>query len=212
MGILINKEAEEFVFGSQISTGYGYGDGSGYGYSYGDGSGYGYGYGYGDGDGSGYGDGDGNIGIFNDYKVYMIDHVQTIISSAHKNIARGFIINKDFTLEKTFIAKGQNNMFAHGSTIKEAMKSLREKILKNLEPEETIEKFKKKFKKDKEYKGTDFYEWHHYLTGSCKQGRDNFVRNHELDLNKKYSVKFFIDICKDDYNGEIIKRLEKEYE
>lgn len=61
------------------------------------------------------------------------------------------------------------------------------------------------------YKGTEFYTWHHILTGSCEMGRNSFVKNHELNLENKYTVKEFIDICKNDYGSEIIRKLEKLY-
>ena len=166
----------------------------------------GYGYGYGDGYGSGYG-----IKSFNGKVIYLIDHVQTIITNVYKNVAKGFIVNNDLTLDPCYIAKGLN-MFAHGTTSKDAIRALREKIFDNLEPEEAIEEFRKKFKKNKKYKGTDFFEWHHILTGSCEAGRNNFVKNHELDLNEQFSVNEFIKICEDDYGGSVIKQLKQYYE
>jgi hypothetical protein len=175
-------------------------------------TGYGSGYGYGSGDGSGYGsgDGDGDIKKFNQYNVYEIDGVLTIITSIHKNIAKGFILNKDLTLEKCYVAKGQN-LFAHGETSKKAIESLQEKIFEDLDPEEAIEEFRKKFNNTDKYKGTEFYTWHHILTGSCEMGRNNFVKNHELNLENKYTVKEFIGICKNDYGSEIIRKLEQFY-
>lgn len=71
-------------------SGSGSGDGSGYGYGYGDGSGY------------GYGDG---IKTFNGDKVYIIDDIPTIIKHVHDNVAKGYILNDDFTLTETFVAK-----------------------------------------------------------------------------------------------------------
>ena len=206
-------------YGSGDGSGSGYGDGSGYGsgsgsgYGSGSGSGYGYGSGDGSGSGSGYGYGDGSgygLRTINNKNIYLIDGISTIIESIHNNIARGFIFNRDFTFEKCYIAKG-HNYFAHGETIKEAIENLQEKIFDDLEPEEKINEFKKIFEKDKKYKGTEFYKWHHTLTGSCKMGRDNFVKNHDIDLNKEYSVKEFIEKTKNDFGGDIIKRLEEYY-
>lgn len=39
----------------------------------------------------------------------------------------------------------------------------------------------------------------------------HFVRDNEIDLNKKYSVKEFIKICENAYGGEIIRDLKKNY-
>lgn len=98
-----------------------------------------------------------------------------------------------------------------GKTLKEALQSLQQKIFENMNTEEAIEKFKEKFENNKKYKGTEFYIWHHILTGSCKMGRDSFVKNHNLDLEKKYTVKEFIKECEKDYGGEIIKQLKEYY-
>jgi len=192
-------------YGSGDGSGYGNASGSGSSYGSGDGSGYGNGngYGYGNGYGSGYGNG---ISKYNNHYVFIIDNISTIITSIHGNVAKGFILNKDLTLEKTFIAKG-NNKFAHGKNLKEAVADLQEKIFDDLDIEEKIEMFNKQFNRVDKYNGEEFYKWHHILTGSCTAGRDNFVRENNLDLKKLYTVDEFIEITKDSYGGNIIKRL-----
>ena len=119
-------------------------------------------------------------------------------------------MNKDFTLTQCIIAKG-NGYFAHGKNLKEAQKSLREKIFENMDSEEAIEKLLEKFKKGKKYKGSEFFEWHHYLTGSCLMGRESFVRNHNLNLEDTFTVEAFIEICEDDYGGTVIKQLKERW-
>lgn len=123
--------------GSGSGSGSGYGDGYGDGYGYGDGSGYGHGYG----DGSGYGDG---IKTFNGDKAYIIDDIPTIIKHVHDNVAKGYILNDDFTLTETFVAK-RNGKFAHGETLHEAFASLQEKLYDDSTEEERLEAFKKHF-------------------------------------------------------------------
>ena len=198
--------------GSGYGSGYGYGSGSGYGDGYGYGSGYGdgYGYGYGDGygSGSGYGDGSGLIS-FNGNKVYYIDGVATVIEKVHLNLAKGFIVNNDLTTEACFIAKGENK-FAHGATAKEARKALQDKIFEAMDTEEKIEAFIKAFKIGIKYPAKVFYDWHHKLTGSCELGRNAFVKNHGIDLEKgEYTVEEFIEKTKQDFGGDIICQLEE---
>ena len=198
-------------YGSGYGDGYDYGDGDGSGY--GSGSGYGDGSGDGDGDGSGYGDGDGDgLKSIINKKIYKIDGVNTIFEHINKNVAKGKIVNGDLTTEDCYIVKG-NNMFAHGETIKKAMQALQEKIYDNLDVDEAIAKFKEKFKqKNRKYKASDFYLWHHILTGSCEQGRNNFCKNNGIDLeNGRYTVLEFIKITENSYCGNIIKRLKKYY-
>ena len=193
----------EWLNDNPKNSGYGYGSGSGSGYGYGSGDGDG----SGSGDGYGSGDGDGIKSFWND-TVYIIDGVQTIIRQIKGNVAKGFILNKDFTLEPCYIVKG-NGYFAHGKDIREAQSSLREKIFEDMDSDEAIEQFMSKFEKDKSYKGTEFFEWHHYLTGSCLMGRQSFVRNHGLDLEKEYTVAEFIELTENDYGSEIIKQLKE---
>jgi len=206
----------------------GYGDGSGDGYGYGNDNGYGYGngwgYGNGDGDGSGYGDGSGDwngsgwargetlsneIKSINDRDLHMIDGIHTIIESVRGNIAKGKIFHIDLTTEDCYIVK-QNNLFAHGATLKQAQKALIDKVLVNLPIEDRIKEFKARFKPDKKYKGELFFLWHYRLTGSCEMGRHTFVKQHGINLDDEFTVSEFVDKVKYSYGGEIIKKLMEE--
>ena len=210
---------------------YGYGDGYGTGSGYstgsggGDGCDYNYGNGYGDSNGSGDGDGfsegygseDGsgeggdvsvmNIKTFNGHIIDYIDGVPTIITNIHNNVASGFIIGFDMTLMPCYVAKAGNS-FAHGETLKDAVKDAEAKEMGEMPIEERIEKFIEVFGSlDSEHMGEEFYDWHHILTGSCRMGRDKFCEENGIDLTKKYSVKYFLNITKNSYGGDIIKRI-----
>lgn len=206
-------------YGSDSGYGYGYGDGSGSGYGYGYGSGSGYGYGYGDGSGSGYGDGYGygdgsgygsGIEEINHQRVYKIDDVPTIITHMHGNVAKGYILESSLKIKPCFIAK-QNNLFAHGESLKEAIGSLQDKLFENLSVEERIDMFMQEFEHNKKYKGSIFFDWHNKLTGSCLLGRDTFVSNHQLSLDDEYTVDEFIELTINDYGKEIIRRLQSQW-
>lgn len=212
-------DGDDFGNGSGFSDGSGYGHGIGSGYDSGHGHGFGYGDGNGSGNGDGFSDGSGygcdvtnNHGVkeFMGRKVYIIDNVATIIDHVSGTVAKGAILNADMTLQPCYIVKG-NGLFAHGETLIKARDALISKILETMEPEEAIEEFLDKFKHGKKYKGTEFYEWHHYLTGSCEMGRDSFVRNHGIDLEDEITVEEFIAYCEDDFGGEIIKQLKERW-
>ena len=227
----------ETGYGSGSGSGGGYGSGSGsgggYGSGYGSGNGYGYGsvygngggggdgygsgdgdcggYGSGDGDGGGYGSGDGGgVEYINGQKVYIIDNIQTIITSVKGDIAKGYILNEDLSLSPCFVCKGENQ-FSHGATLHEAYKSLQEKLLEDKPTEERVRMFKEHFSNfDKAYPNKDLYDWHHILTGSCKMGRDSFAANHSIDVEHgSMTINEFIKLTKDSYNGDIIKMLIK---
>lgn len=161
----------------------------------------------GNGNGNGYGNG---VKEVDGKTVYIVDNVQTIITRVKLALAKGFILNDDLTLTPCYVAKG-NGYFAHGKTAKEAQKALQDKIFENMNTDEAIDKFLDEFEQGKRYKGDVFYKWHHYLTGSCEMGRDAFVRNHELDLNSEYTVDEFIELCKNDYGGEVIRELKERW-
>ena len=221
--------------GCGLGDGYGYGKGYGYGTGYGPGSGYntesggggghyygnGFGYSNGSGDGSGFSEGYGsedgsgegsgvsvmNIKTFNGHIIDYIDGVPTIITHIHNDVASGFIIGFDMTLIPCYVAKA-GNYFAHGKTLKDALKDAEAKEMGEMPIEERIEKFIEVFGSlDSEHTGKEFYDWHHILTGSCRMGRDEFCEENGIDLTKKYSVRYFLNITKNSYGGDIIKQI-----
>lgn len=182
-------------------SGNGYGDGGGDGNGYGGGSGYGGGRGYG-----------GGIKMLNNQLVHTIDNTQTIITSIKNNLAKGFIVQPDLSLLPCYIAKGENQ-FAHGNTIREALKSLQEKLLITIPIEERIVKFKKQFSSlKKKYKAKDYFDWHYFLTGSCNMGRMFFINQNSIDLNTdSFTVLEFIEKTENQYGSDIIKKLKESY-
>lgn len=192
-------------YGSGSGDGDGSGDGSGYSYGSGSGSGSGYGSGY------GYGSGDG-LKSFNKQFVYKIDHVPTIIAHIHGNVAEGFIVNKDFTTTPCFVVK-EKNKFAHGETLREAMRSLQEKLYDDSTEEERLAAFKEKFPEyDTPYPNEDLFSYHHVLTGSCLMGRKQFVKDNGLTLDGSTTVREFVKFTENAYGGEIIKKLKNIYQ
>ena len=180
----------------------------------GSGSGYGYGYGsgYGDGSGYGYGYGDGyGLKTFAGERVWYVDGVPTLIDHIRGDYALGRIINKDLTTPPCYIARVDNS-FAHGATLKEAVSDAESKAMEELPTEEWIARFRAVFPSlDATARCSEFHRWHHVLTGSCKMGRDTFVREHSLDMEKEYTVRFFLDITKGSYGDDIIQKLIESY-
>ena len=202
--------------GDGYCYGYGYGSGNGYGYSSGSGDGYGYCYGDGDGDGYcygyGYGSGDGyGVKEVNGDTVYIVDDVPTIIKSIRDNIAQGFILQHDLTLTPCYVVKEQNR-FAHGETLHDALSTLQEKLYDDSIEEERIEAFRKKFPKyDTPYPNRDLFAYHHVLTGSCRMGRESFCKDRGIDLDGSTTVREFVELTKDSYGGDVICKLPEVY-
>ena len=217
-----SDSGDGFSIGCDYRNGSGYRDGYGYGYGGYLGSGDGHSNGSGDGSGvsEGYGSIDGSgegggadiytIKTFKGHIVDYIDCVPTIITNIHNNVAIGFIIGFDMTLIPCYVAKA-GNYFAHGKTLKDAVKDAEAKEMGEMSIEERIEKFIEVFgSMDSEHTGKEFYDWHHILTGSCRMGRDKFCEENGIDLTKKYSVRYFLNITKNSYGGDIIKQIIKE--
>ena len=212
--------SDDFGYGHGYGDGYGSGLGSGLGSGYGDGSGYGSGLGYGDGSGygSGYGyrygsgDGDGSgVKEVNGDTVYIVDDVPTIIKSVRGNIAQGYILQRDLTQKPCYIVKEQNK-FAHGSTLHDAFTALQEKLYDDSTEEERIEAFRKKFPDyDTPYSNRDLFAYHHVLTGSCRMGRESFCEDKGISLDGSTTVREFINLTKDSYGGETIRKLPEVY-
>ena len=187
-----------------------YGSGSGDGY--GSGSGYGYGYGYGSGSGSGYGSGSGSgygygIKSFNGEPVHRIDGVNTLIRSVRGNTAHGAILNSDLTLTPCYIVK-QDNLFAHGETLREAMEALREKLFEDMPEDDRIDTFLQETAREKAYPTQYFYDWHHRLTGSCDMGRKQFACDHGVDLKHgMMTLTEFLELTENAYGGDVIRKV-----
>ena len=216
-------------YGFSDCSGCGHGCGSGQGYpsknGHGSGNGrgsgcsnfFGYGFGCECGRGceksDGYGEGSyyGNILTFNGNIVDFIDMLPTIIIQVNGNFAKGYIIKEDLTLESCYIAK-VGNFFAHGKTLKDAVTDAVKKQRKNMSIEERIKNFVETFGSlNSEHTGKEYYDWHHFLTGSCQIGRDKFCKAHDIALSKKYTVKYFLDITKNSYGSNVIKLVREAY-
>lgn len=200
--------------GSGCGSGRGFGDGSGY--ICGDGDGSGNGKGFGSDDGCGYGSGNGfehrrGVKELNGENVHLVDGIQTIIKSVHGNIAQGFILNSDLTLQPCYIVK-ENNKFAHGDTLHDAFTSLQEKLYDGSTEEERIEAFVKKFPNyDTPYSNRDLFDYHHVLTGSCRMGRESFCKDKGINLDGSTTVREFVSLTKDNYGSETIRKLPQAY-
>ena len=197
--------------GDGCGNGNGRGNGNGCGNGYGDGCGNSHGVSCGNGNGYGYGDCCGGVKEINGQAVYVIDNTRTIITSTHGNVAQGFILEHNTKLVPCYIAK-DNNHFAHGKTLREAFASLQEKLYDDSTEEERIQAFKRKFPSyDTKYSNQDLFVYHHVLTGSCRMGRESFANSRGISLSDKTTVRDFVQLTKDAYGGDIIKKLPKAY-
>ena len=142
----------------------------------------------------------------------MIDGVGTLLTSVHNNFAMGYILKSDLTLQPCYVAK-VGNFFAHGETLKDAMKDAQEKYDESLPIEERIANFKKQYPTlETKATGKELYDWHHVLTGSCRMGRDEFCSAKDVHMDAEYTIEYFLSITKDSYGSSVIKQVRESYE
>lgn len=191
---------EAFLHTDSTNSGSGGGKGSGSGFS--NGFSFSNGYGYSDGFG---------LKSLNGQSVDMIDGVPTILTRIIGNVAKGFIVGPDFLLAPTFVCK-QGNTFAHGETLHKAREALLEKLFDDMPTEERIAAFCKEFKSGVKRPAMDFFSWHHRLTGSCEQGRREFARQHDVDIDHdELTPEEFFALTRDSYGGSIIRQTEEAF-
>ena len=195
-------------YGNGNESGIGNGYGSGYGNGNGNGNESGIGNGYGSGYGSGYGDGDGiKIKQFKGNKVYYIDDIPCIFKSIHENYASVEVIDVDsFELKKAFIGKFEN-CFAHGETIRDAIEDARSKYYQSLDFDEVKEKLLAEFKEKGKLTVKELYNWHGIITGSCRFGRSQFQKEHNLKDDDLLTLEQFIELTKNAFGGDKIRNL-----
>lgn len=116
----------------------------------------------------------------------------------------------DLTLEPCYVFK-QDNIFAHGGTLREAHTALMDKLLEKMPIEDRVAAFVDAHQAEKSYSNTDFFEWHHRLTGSCKAGREAFAADHQVNMGSASTVSEFIALTENAYGGDIIRQLKEFY-
>ena len=149
---------------------------------------------------------------YNKCKVYYVDDIPTLIDQVRNMVAKGYMINRDKTLTPCYIVR-VGNSFAHGKTLKEAHRDALAKHMQNMSEEESIEMFVKEHPDlDGEHPCEDFFKWHNILTGSCEMGRTQFCHANSIEMDKAYSVRYFLEITKDAYGCSVIRKVRERYE
>ena len=103
-------------------------------------------------------------------------------------------------------------MFAHGEPLHKARDALLEKLFDDMPTEERIEAFCAEFKPGVKRSAKDFFSWHNRLTGSCEQGRIEFARQHDVDIDSdELTPEEFFALTRDSYGSSIIRQTEEAF-
>lgn len=151
------------------------------------------------------------IKTFNYQKVHYIDNIPTVLTHVKTNVAHGYMINSDLTTTQCVVVR-YGNLYSHGATKREALVSMQEKIMAEMSIEDRVEWFYNKYPDlDEKISNNELFSSHGNLTGSCKIGREQFIKNHSIDLSGKTTVRQFIDLCESAYNTEAFNLLKGKY-
>ena len=143
-------------------------------------------------------------------QISLIDEIPTALTHIRGNIAKGYIVRGDLSLAPCYVVK-QDDTFAHGETLHAAMEALRDKLFEDMPDEERCEAFAQEHEAGKLYPNTDYFEWHHRLTGSCLMGRQEFARTHNVDMAGSMTPEQFIELTEGAYGGDVIRMLRGYY-
>ena len=62
--------------------------------------------------------------------------------------------------------------------------------------------------REKKYDAQDLFNWHGMLTGSCMMGREQFCKEHGINVKTdSFTVKEFIELTHTAYGGSVIEQL-----
>ena len=152
------------------------------------------------------------IKSFNGQTVYYINNNPVIIHSLHQEqYARVSTINLDLTLSESYLAR-IGEIIDTGENLHEAYKEVYLKSIKEKEEDERIQTFIDLYPNpDKEILGLDFMKWHSVLTDACLDGQLKFIKNNNLDTNKKYSIKFLVKLTRRAFNPSVMQKIISKY-
>ena len=141
--------------------------------------------------------------------VFDVDGMAFIPEKVKNNFVAGISISrKDFTETKCFIGKFENCL-AHGKTIKEALLSAQEKYFSSIDFDQKKEQFLKLFEEKEKMTVKELYSWHGILTGSCRFGRSEFQKEHNLKDDDLLTLDEFIQLTGNSFGGDKIRQLKK---
>lgn len=141
--------------------------------------------------------------------VYTVDGIPCIFQSVHDTWAKVSVIRTtDFTVFTAFIGKCKG-FFAHGKTVREALQDAKEKFYLNIDFEQKKAELKRLFSRsaDKKLPVRTLYDWHGMLTGSCRFGRNEFMRDHTLKDDDRLTLKEFVNLTAEYFGGQKIQEL-----
>ncbi len=127
------------------------------------------------------------------YPVDISDEIKTIKISEKKREKIRIIKGETFDGQEVYITK-ENDLSAHGSTLKEAIDDLTFKKLKNTDVSKIVKEIKKTGKVTRmQYRA---------ITGACKFGTEQFCKQHNIEELEEIELEELRKILIDDYGAK----------
>lgn len=148
---------------------------------------------------------------YNGERVYVVDGIPCVFKTVHDVWAKVDVINRtDFTAQVAFIGKCKG-FFAHGETLRMALQDAKGKYYRSVDFEAKKEELKALFLRsaDKKLPVSTLYDWHGILTGSCRFGRDEFMRTHALKDDDRLTLNEFVNLTAAHFGGDKIQKLQE---
>lgn len=149
---------------------------------------------------------------FNNHPTYIIDGFVVYVTHMHAPWVLGEVVNNDFTTQKCYMAKVNNN-YAVGRSIREVIDVMREKISTNVNNNDDIARafVLAHPDYDKEYDWDEMVTWHSLSRFSCLDGRRNFTKYASKRSGDKATPKELISHMKNSSSRPIGEKMEKIY-
>lgn len=152
---------------------------------------------------------------YDGHVVYHLDNLPVILYTVIGNAAYGALIKPDMTIEKGIIAR-YGNSYAFAPKARDAYNAAREL---------SIKRGWEHFEKDpvafmlKNYPDPDMLvdrkvllELHNVLTGSCIDGRKDFIKENNISLEGTMTLRDFFQLCKYTFGREILAKVAAAYD
>jgi hypothetical protein len=145
---------------------------------------------------------------FKGKRVYYFDDIPCIVHKVKydRDYLQVEVIENDLHTTRMAFIVYKGGEIAHGDTLEEAENAALEKYYSGKDFEELAALFISTCPSlEQKEKVSDLYRWHGLLTGSCKFGRDRWMRERSLTFEDEMTVGEFLSIP--DFNSERLLRV-----
>ena len=151
---------------------------------------------------------------YNGQKVYHIEDIAVILHSVVGHAANCSVIQPDMSLKRGVLVR-YGNSFGFAEHSQEAFEKARELSIKRgweHAEEDPIAYMHKNYPDaEAQLERKTVFDLHNVLTGSCLDGREEFIKQRNISLEGTITLKEFFDLSKYEFGKETIAKVAKSY-